>query len=72
MYCPNSSLSFWRLSSRGIFQVVLTGDLFQTALQYELIVGFTRLGNILGALDRQDISEAAQHTMWLGRRSQTP
>jgi hypothetical protein len=37
------------------------------ALQYELIVGFTRLGNILGALDRQDLPDAAQHTIWLGR-----
>jgi hypothetical protein len=32
--------------------IILAGDLFQTALQYEIIVGFTRLGNILGALDR--------------------
>lgn len=47
--------------------IVMTGDLFQTALQYELIVGFTRLGNILGALDRQDVSESALHTIWLGR-----
>jgi hypothetical protein len=44
------------------------GDLFETALQFDLIVGFTRLGNILGALDRQDIPETAQHTIWLGRR----
>ena len=49
--------------------IVLTGDLFQTALQYELIVGFTRLGNILGALDRQDVPEPASHTIWLGRRA---
>jgi hypothetical protein len=49
--------------------VVLTGDLFQTALQYELIVGFTRLGNILGALDRQELPESAQHTIWLGQRA---
>jgi hypothetical protein len=49
--------------------IVMTGDLFQTALQYDLIVGFTRLGNILGALDRQDIPESAQHTIWLGRRA---
>ena len=48
--------------------IVLAGDIFQTALQYELIVGFTRLGNILGALDRQDIPESAQHTIWLGQR----
>jgi hypothetical protein len=41
----------------------------QTALQYELIVGFTRLGNILGSLDRQDVPESAQHTIWLGMRA---
>jgi hypothetical protein len=48
--------------------VVLAGDFFQTALQYELFVGFTRLGNILGILDRQDIPESAKHTIWLGRQ----
>jgi hypothetical protein len=52
--------------------IVLSGDLFQTALQYELIVGFTRLGNILGVLDRQDIPESAQHTIWLGRSPFVP
>ena len=46
--------------------IMVTGELFQSALQYELIVGFTRLGNILGVLDRQDIPEEAQHTIWLG------
>jgi hypothetical protein len=49
--------------------IVVAGDLFQTALQYELIVGFTRLGNILGSLDRQVIPEVAQHTIWLGKRA---
>ncbi len=48
--------------------IVVAGDLFQTALQYELIVGFTRLGNILGALDRQDLPESAAHTIWFGRQ----
>jgi hypothetical protein len=48
--------------------IVVAGDLIQTSVQYELIVGFTRLGNILGALDRQDVPESAQHTIWLGRR----
>ena len=49
--------------------IVVAGDLFQTALQYELLVGFTRLGNILGSLDRQDIPESAQHKIWLGERA---
>jgi hypothetical protein len=33
--------------------VLLRGDLLQSNLRYELIVGLTRLGNLLGALDRQ-------------------
>lgn len=48
--------------------IVMTGDLLHTAMQYELIVGFTRLGNILGALDRRDLLESTQHAIWLGRR----
>ena len=48
--------------------IMLAGGLFQTALQYELIVGFTRLGNLLGVLDRQDVPESAQHTVWRGRQ----
>ena len=48
--------------------IVLAGDLFQTALQYELIVGFTRFGNLLGALDRQDVPESLRHTILSGRR----
>jgi hypothetical protein len=49
--------------------IVLAGDIFQSALQYELVVGFTRLGNILGAMDRKDLPDSAQHTIWLGRRA---
>ena len=48
--------------------IVVAGNLFQTALQYELIVGFTRLGNILGVLDRRDVAESAQHTIWLSQQ----
>jgi hypothetical protein len=47
--------------------VLLTGDLLQSNLRYELIVGFTRLGNLLGALDRQDLPEHARHRVWVGR-----
>ncbi len=39
--------------------VVLAGDLLQSNLRYELVVGFTRLGNLLGALDWLD--PTAQH-----------
>lgn len=41
--------------------IVLAGELLQPNLPYELIVGFTPLGNLLGALDRQDLSEYTSH-----------
>jgi hypothetical protein len=47
--------------------IVLAGDLRQSNLRYELIVGFTRLGNLLGAMDRQDLPEHARHRVWIGR-----
>jgi len=47
--------------------IVLSGDLLQSNLRYELVVGFTRLGNLLGALDRQDLPEHARHRVWIGR-----
>ena len=47
--------------------VLLSGDALQSGLQYELVVGFTRLGNLLGALDREDVPEYAQHVVWVGR-----
>ena len=47
--------------------VLLAGEVLPSALQYELVVGFTRYGNLLGALDRQDVLEQAPHTVWIGR-----
>jgi hypothetical protein len=49
--------------------IVMAGALFQSAARYELIVGFTRLGNMLGALDRQDLPETSQHMIWLGQEA---
>jgi hypothetical protein len=47
--------------------VVLAGDVLQTVLNYEVVVGFTRLGNLLGVLDRLDVPESARHRVWIGR-----
>jgi hypothetical protein len=47
--------------------IVLAGEVLQSAVNYEVIVGFTRLGNLLGALDRQDLPEWARHRVWIGR-----
>jgi hypothetical protein len=33
----------------------------------ELLVGYTRLGNLLGMLDRQEVSETKKHLVWIGR-----
>lgn len=46
--------------------VVVAGDVLQSLVEYELLVGFTRLGNLLGALDRQDLPESKRHRVWIG------
>lgn len=47
--------------------ILLAGKLVLSNLRHELVVGFTRLGNLLGALDRQDLPEHARHRVWIGR-----
>jgi len=46
--------------------LALEGEILQSSLGDELIVGFTRLGNLLGALDRRALSESALHRVWIG------
>jgi hypothetical protein len=31
-----------------------------------MLVGFTRLGNLLGLLDRAEVPEAQRHRVWVG------
>jgi hypothetical protein len=47
--------------------ILIAGEVLGTSLDNECLVGFTRLGNLLGLLDRQQIPEAARHRVWLGR-----
>jgi hypothetical protein len=47
--------------------VMVAGDVFGSNVGYELLVGFTRLGNLLGLLDREEIPEMQKHLMWVGR-----
>jgi hypothetical protein len=47
--------------------VMVAGNVIGTNIGYELLVGFTRLGNLLGLLDRQDISEIQRHLVWIGQ-----
>ena len=46
---------------------MVAGDVFGTNIGFELLVGYTRLGNLLGLLDREAIAEVARHLVWVGR-----
>ena len=48
--------------------ILVAGEVLGTSFGSEILVGFTRLGNLLGLLDRQEIPEAALHQIWLGTR----
>ncbi len=47
--------------------VLVSGEVTGSLLRYECLVGFTRLGNLLGLLDRGDVKETALHEAWVGR-----
>jgi hypothetical protein len=49
--------------------VVVSGDLLGGGAGFELLVGYTRLGNLLGMLDREDVKETQKHLVWVGRRA---
>ena len=46
--------------------VMVTGNVLGTNAGDELLVGFTRLGNLLGLLDRQELPETHKHLVWVG------
>jgi hypothetical protein len=48
--------------------ILVAGDVIGSPLGNECLIGFTRLGNLLGLLDRQEVPEAALHRVWLGRQ----
>jgi len=61
-------LDHWRDARSWLIPpVMVSGEVLGTNIGYELLVGVTRLGNLLGALDRQDIEEVATHLAWTGR-----
>jgi hypothetical protein len=47
--------------------VVVTTQLLGGGAGFELLVGFTRLGNLLGVLDREEVAESKKHLVWIGR-----
>jgi hypothetical protein len=48
--------------------VVVGGELLGSGTGFELLVGFTRLGNLLGMLNREGVKEMQQHLVWVGRK----
>jgi hypothetical protein len=58
----------WRDAKSWIVPpVVVSGELLGGGSGFELLVGYTRLGNLLGLLDRQEVSEVQKHLVWVGR-----
>jgi hypothetical protein len=51
--------------------VMVAGNILGTNVG-ELLVGCTRLGNLLGLLDRQEVPEAKKHLVWVGRWMERP
>jgi hypothetical protein len=47
--------------------VVVDGAVLTNLYRHELLVGFTRLGDLLGLLDRGEVLEHAVHGVWVGR-----
>ncbi len=47
------------------------GAVLGSALGIELLVGRTRLGNLLGLLDREEIPETHRHLVWVARAIRT-
>lgn len=48
--------------------ILIDGDVSASPVSYELIVGATRLGRLLGLIDRGDLTADARHRVWVGRR----
>ena len=47
--------------------MIVAGEILGTSIGYELLVGHTRLGNLRGLLDREEVAEAKRHLVWPGR-----
>jgi hypothetical protein len=58
----------WReAKSWVVAPVIVAADLLGGGTGFQLVVGFTRLGNMLALLDREEIPEVQKHLVWIGR-----
>jgi hypothetical protein len=63
-------INHWRDAKSWVVPpVVVSGDLLGGGAGFELLVGYTRLGNLLGMLDREEVEETQKHLVWVGRES---
>jgi hypothetical protein len=61
-------VSHWQEAKSWLVPPVVVGsELLGGGAGFELLVGFTRLGNLLGMLDREEVKEAQKHLVWVGR-----
>jgi hypothetical protein len=47
--------------------VAVSFDLLGGGAGLELLIGYTRLGNLLALLDREEVLEIQKHLVWVGR-----
>jgi hypothetical protein len=60
-------VSHWHdVGSWFVPPVIVAGDVLGTSIGYELLDGYTRLGNLLGLLDREEVPEMQKHLVWVG------
>jgi hypothetical protein len=63
-------VSHWKeAKSWLVAPVAVSADLLGGGGDFEFLVGYTRLGNLLGMLDREEVTEAQKHLVWVGRES---
>jgi hypothetical protein len=60
----------WRDAKSWIVPpVAVSFDLLGGGAGLELLIGYTRLGNLLALLDREEVPEIQKHLVWVGRGS---
>jgi hypothetical protein len=58
----------WRDAKSWIVPpVAVSFDLPGGGAGLELLIGYTRLGNLLALLDREEVPETQKHLVWVGR-----
>jgi hypothetical protein len=61
-------IDHWRDAKSWIMPpVAVSSDLFGGGAGLELLIGYTRLGNLLALLDREEVGETKRHLVWVGR-----